>query len=66
MCSSISLTRLQNTETADFLGGLRPIRGKDQLAFQFRAAAEEFFRITGSSIDTDVNSTPLKELVCVF
>lgn len=31
----------QNTETADLLGGLRPIRGREQLVARYRAAAAE-------------------------
>lgn len=55
---------VQNTETADFLGGLRPIRGKDQISLQFRATAKEFFRVTGSAPPgSDLHSTPLKDLV---
>lgn len=34
----------QNTEAADLLGGLRPVRGRDRLAEVLRERAAEFLR----------------------
>ena len=35
----------QNTEAADLLGGLRPLRGRDRLAEELRERSGEFLRL---------------------
>lgn len=35
----------QNTEAADLLGGLRPLRGRDRLAEELRERSREFLRL---------------------
>lgn len=60
----------QNTEAADLLGGLRPLRGRDRLAEELRERAKEFLRrcsvairrlshgvaVEGDLVDGDVGS----------
>ncbi|GAB9472243.1 hypothetical protein Gpo141_00009426 [Globisporangium polare] len=43
----------QHTETSDFLGCLRPVRGKENIAQQLQAAVLEFLVSTVSSEDED-------------
>ncbi|GAM17979.1 hypothetical protein SAMD00019534_011540 [Acytostelium subglobosum LB1] len=42
----------QHTETADFLGGLRPVRGRDQLLLRFNQAVDQLVQATGLTLDT--------------
>jgi midasin len=38
----------QHTETADFLGGLRPVRGKERTNGELRAALDAYFELTST------------------
>lgn len=54
----------QNTEAADLLGGLRPVRGRDFLIRDFRERAKSFVKhcadagCTGGDGDCEANDTP--------
>jgi midasin len=38
----------QHTETADFLGGLRPVRGREHIESSLRIALADFFRLAAA------------------
>lgn len=50
----------QNTEAADLLGGLRPLRGRDRLVTEFRKRAQQFLCLVGaaSAYSFEVEETP--------
>jgi len=59
----------QHTETQDFLGGLRPVRGREQLRTEIQTKMEEFLRIcfieTGIQLSLPVhaNDTDLLSII---
>lgn len=51
----------QHTESSDFLGGLRPVRGKEKILVQLQTELAHFFtqiKQTNFQSKTDTNSTP--------
>lgn len=48
----------QNTEAADLLGGLRPLRGRDLLVQELRERAREFMKQCPKAADGSTDGTP--------
>ncbi|KAF2076411.1 hypothetical protein CYY_002268 [Polysphondylium violaceum] len=54
----------QHTETADFVGGLRPVRGRDQVLLKIYAMVKQFYaQVNVANTPSNIDDIPIKELV---
>ncbi|KAJ3224894.1 AAA ATPase midasin [Clydaea vesicula] len=53
----------QHSETSDFLGSQRPVRGKDLIEEEFRIAVKDFFVLNNIAIPENVENSNLGDLM---